>query len=98
MNEVEKKTIIIITHDMDVVGEYAKRVLVLKKGQIMFDGSKEELFKDSDLIDRCDLNYPSIINIMKSLKKKLRLDLDIYKYNIEDAFKEILKAKGEDHE
>lgn len=98
LNEVEKKTIIIITHDMDVVGEYAKRVLVLKKGQIMFDGSKEELFKDSDLIDRCDLNYPSIINIMKSLKKKLKLDLDIYKYNIEDAFKEILKAKGEDHE
>jgi ABC-type polysaccharide/polyol phosphate transport system ATPase subunit len=92
------KTVLYVSHNMNTIKRLCQRCLVLKKGQIMFDGSKEELFKDSDLIDRCDLNYPSIINIMKSLKKKLRLDLDIYKYNIEDAFKEILKAKGEGHE
>lgn len=98
LNEVEKKSIVIITHDMDVVGEYAKRVLVLKKGHIMYDGNKDDLFKNKMLVKDCDLNYPSIMNIMNSLKNKLGIDLDIYKYNIEDAFNELLRVKGEDHE
>ena len=42
LNEKYHKTIIIITHDMDVVSEYIKRVLVLKQGNLMYDGSKEQ--------------------------------------------------------
>ena len=98
LNEVEKKSIIIITHDMDVVGEYAKRVIVLNKSEIKYDGSKDELFRNEQIIESNNLNYPNIVNIMRNLKDKLHIDLDIYKYNIEDAFKEILRAKGEENE
>jgi hypothetical protein len=35
---------------------------------------------------------------MRNLKDKLHIDLDIYKYNIKDAFEEILRAKGEENE
>ena len=45
VNKKYHKTIIIITHDMDVVSEYIKRVLVLKQGKLMYDGPKEDLFK-----------------------------------------------------
>ena len=87
-----------ITHDMDVVGEFAKRVIVLKKGEIKYDGSKDNLFKNNEIIENCDLNYPGIVNIMKGLKEKLNIDLDIYQYNVKDAFNEILRVKGEKHE
>src|SRR5690606_24333582 len=32
----ENKSIVLITHDMDIVAKYAKRVVVLDKGQIVF--------------------------------------------------------------
>ena len=40
----ENKTIVMISHDMDIVAKYAKRVVVLDKGQIVFDGPKEALY------------------------------------------------------
>lgn len=98
INKELHKTIIIITHDMDVVSEYVKRVIVLKKGSLMYDGSKEELFKKQEIIENCNLALPNIVNIMNELNHKLNLDLDIYKYNIDDAFIEIKSKVGEQHE
>lgn len=98
INKELHKTIIIITHDMDVVSEYVKRVIVLKKGSLMYDGSKEELFKKQEIIENCNLALPNIVSIMNELNNKLNLNLDIYKYNIDDAFVEIKSKVGENHE
>ena len=40
---------------------------------------------DCRIIESNNLNYPNIVNIMRNLKDKLHIDLDIYKYNIKDA-------------
>lgn len=98
INTEQHKTIILITHDMDVVSEYAKRVIVLKGGHLMYDGSKEQLFKEEAIINNCHLGFPTIVTIMKQLNNKLHLDLDVYKYNLEDAFLEIKDKVGENHE
>ena len=98
LNEKEHKTIIIITHDMDVVGSYAKRVIVLNSGEIKFDGEKADLFKRDDIISTCHLSYPNTIKIVKELNKKLNLDMDIYQYNIDDVCKELSKALGGTYE
>ena len=98
LNENEHKSIIIITHDMDVVGEYAKRAIVLNKGHIKFDGLKDDLFRNDEIIQTCNLNYPNTVNILKNLSQKLNLDLDIYKYNTFDAYQEIKRVVGEDNE
>ena len=83
---------------MDVVGEYAKRVIVLNSGEIRFDGSKDELFRNDTIIETCHLNYPNTIRILKELNKKLDLNLDIYKYNIDDVYQEIVKVLGDTYE
>lgn len=98
INDKYHKTIIMITHDMDVVSEYVKRVVVLKQGKIMYDGSKEELFKNSDIVENCNLGYPSVVTLLKDLKKKLNLDIDEYQYNLNDAYKELTKKLGKNHE
>ena len=98
INNNYHKTIIMITHDMDVVSEYIKRVLVLKQGKIMYDGSKEELFKNSDIVESCNLGYPSIVSLLKDLKEKLNLDIDEYQYNLNDAYLELKNKLGENHE
>ena len=37
-----------ITHDMDLVYEYSTRVIVMDKGEVAFDGDKEELLKGKE--------------------------------------------------
>ncbi len=98
LNEKYHKTIVIITHDMDVVSEYIKRVIVMKQGNLMYDGSKEQLFKNEQLVEECNLGFPSIVKLLKDLKQKLNLDIDEYQYNLNDAYKEIVNKLGEHHE
>lgn len=64
----EHKTIILISHDMDLVAEFAKRVIVLKDGLIVFDGKKEDLFKHPDF-DSFHLDMPTSLKILKHLEK-----------------------------
>jgi len=82
INETEKKTMILITHDMDIVSKYAKRVIVLKEGRIVFDGKKEELFVHKDF-ETFNLDYPTPLKILKFLEQKVGIPF-IPKYTKED--------------
>ncbi|MDL2292329.1 energy-coupling factor transporter ATPase [Acholeplasma sp. OttesenSCG-928-E16] len=84
INEEEKKTIIMITHDMDLVSKYAKRVIVLKDGKIAFDGQKEDLFELKDF-DSFSLDLPRPLKILKELSAKLNFPY-IPKYSIEEVY------------
>lgn len=61
------RTIILVTHDMELVGEYAKRCIVMDKGKIIADGSAREIFSQEDLIERANLMRPEISNLGKLL-------------------------------
>ena len=86
------KTIIIVTHDMEVVSKLAKRAIVLDESKIVFDGSVDDLFKNEELLKEHSLDLPEIVTILKELKTRLNVDIDIYKYTIEDACNEIKKV------
>ena len=68
------KTIIIITHDMDLVNTYAKRVVMLERGQVTFDGTPNELFAYIKGYDRLDT--PNVIKVAEKLKD-MGMDIDI---------------------
>lgn len=70
IHEEENKTIVLITHDMDIVSEYAKRIIVMKDGYVVFDGKKEELFEHPNFID-FHLDFPTPIKILKHLNQTL---------------------------
>lgn len=70
LHEKDNKTIILISHDMDLVSEFAKRVIVLKDGKLVFDGKKEALFEHKDF-DSFHLDLPTPLKILKHLEKEL---------------------------
>jgi energy-coupling factor transport system ATP-binding protein len=53
-------TIIFITHDMNIVGQYAKRVIVLEEGRIVFDGNTDELVRQFGIIEKAGIELPQI--------------------------------------
>jgi len=72
LHEIEHKSIVLISHDMDIVSEYAKRVIVMDRGKIVFDGKKEALFEHPDF-DKFHLELPTSLKILKHLEKEIGL-------------------------
>src|SRR5690554_1716642 len=70
IHQKENKTIVMISHDMDVVAKYAKRIIVLDHGKIVFDGTKEDLFTHENF-DAFHLDYPTPMKILNHLNKTL---------------------------
>jgi energy-coupling factor transport system ATP-binding protein len=66
LHKEENKTIVMISHDMDLVAQYAKRIIVLKDGMVVFDGHKEELFDHVDF-ESFFLDLPTPLKILKHL-------------------------------
>ena len=64
------KSIIIITHDMNIVYKYSKRVIVLNDSNLVFDGSPELLFKNSNL-DDWNLDLPDLLVLSRDIQKLL---------------------------
>ena len=48
LNEKHGHTILIITHEMHIVAQYAKRIMVMKKGEIFMDGTPSEVFSQPE--------------------------------------------------
>lgn len=82
------KTIIIITHDMDLVNTYTKRVAMLERGQVTFDGTPNELFSYIKGYDRLDT--PSVIKVAEKLKEK-GMDIDINEIHTNEDLVEAIK-------
>lgn len=91
-NIAKEKTVIFVTHDMDVLWRVATRVIVLDNEKIVYDGDKYELFKDEEFLLEHSLDLPEIVKTLKELSKKLNINMNIYQDNIEDAAKEIVRA------
>ena len=68
------KTIIVITHDMDLVNEYAQKVFMLENGKLAFEGTPSELFIHVQNYDRLDI--PKTIKLALAIKEK-GMDIDI---------------------
>lgn len=88
------KTVIIITHDMDIVNEYASRVIVMKKGHLVYDGDPKELFSDEDRLNEFNLGLPSLHKLIKELNNELGTNYDT---NVRSV-SEVIKLLGEKYE
>ena len=53
-----KHTKIITSHDLDLVLETCKRVIVVENGKISADGASNEILTDRNLLDSCGLELP----------------------------------------
>lgn len=93
----EKKTVIIVTHDMNLVWKVATRVIVLDETKIIYDGNKYDLFKDEEFINKHSLDLPDVVKILKELVIKLGLestDINIYQDDLKSAYNELERVIG----
>jgi energy-coupling factor transporter ATP-binding protein EcfA2 len=61
------RTVVLITHDMRLVAEYANRAVVLLGGQIVFDGTPRALFARPEILRRTGLTLPPVTRLAERL-------------------------------
>lgn len=91
-----KKTIVLITHDMNHVANYANRVIVLNQGRLVYDGTPQALFAQNDLIKNYQLDLPDINKIIIAIENKLQVKINNNISNIDDLAKTICDILGGD--
>lgn len=67
--ERQNKTLIFCTHDAQLTLQYAKRVLLLRQGELIFDGGPSEAFANSDLLEHASLIAPPKTQLKWQLAK-----------------------------
>ena len=89
------KTIILVTHNMDHVLEYASRMIVFNNGNILADGKPLELYKNLELIKQIGIDVPNVINLVNLVSVKYPKIKDYPIKSIQDftkAYKEVIKS------
>jgi energy-coupling factor transport system ATP-binding protein len=82
------KTVIFISHDIDLVARLASRIIVLNSGKIVFDGCRDVLFKNPSILKQTGFNRPRISEFMEKIKKAGYF-LNTTLYTIKDAKREL---------
>ena len=85
------KTIILVTHDMDVVMKYCEKVFVLNKGKMVFEGNPYQLFAQDN--ESLGIEVPALFELARKLKQKgLMLDIENI-HNVDDFIKQYMENK-----
>jgi len=61
------KTVIIITHNMNLAAVYADHIIVMHAGKVLLDGTPREVFSQSDVLSQSYITPPQITQLAQKL-------------------------------
>ena len=83
-------SILLVSHSMEDIAKMAERVLIIKKGTIVREGTPEEIFGLGDELKSYGLDVPQITKLVNKLKEA-GYDLPDDIYTVSKAEEEILR-------
>ena len=86
-------TIVISTHDVDLVSKYVNKIFVMADGEIIDEGTPKEIFSNEDLIEKANLKLPIISELFKALndENQINIENNDYPLTISEAKDKILE-------
>lgn len=85
-----KITVILVSHSMEDIARFVKRVIVLNRGTIDMDGSLENVFRQVERLEQMGLSVPQITYLIKRLKTYVP-EINENIFTVEEAKIEIIK-------
>lgn len=79
------KTVVIATHDMQLVAEWATRVIVMEHGKIIFDGTPKVLFDRVEIWKQAGLKLPQIAELSLALNIQSTLSVDEFVARVKEV-------------
>ena len=91
MHKRTGNTVILVSHSMEDVARYVKRLIVIDRGRIQFDDAPRQVFTHYRKLEAMGLSAPRVTYLMHRLKKA-GMPVDVSVTTVEEAKQEILKA------
>lgn len=63
-------TILMISHNMDNLAEYASKILVMNQGELFMEGTPKEVFSDSEKLREAGLYLPEVADFSARLRER----------------------------
>ena len=69
LHKEKKITVILVSHSMEDVARYVERIIVMNKGQVMFDDVPREVFRHYKELESVGLAAPQVTYLMHQLQE-----------------------------
>lgn len=95
LHETKKITVILVSHSMEDIANYAQRMIVMNHGEVLFDGDKREVFSHQKELEAVGLSVPFYCYLAEDLNKRgfpVQKDL-LTMEEAKEAILEILRKK-----
>lgn len=90
LHEETGMTVVLVSHSMEDVARYVERIIVMNKGNKLYDGTPKEVFRHYKELEEIGLAAPQVTYLMHDLQEKgLRVSTDAT--TVEEAADEIMK-------
>ena len=84
-------TVVLVSHSMEDIAKYVERLIVMNRGEKLFDGTPKEVFSHYRELEQIGLSAPQVTYVMNALKDK-GFAVSTEATTIEEAVEEIMKA------
>ncbi|MHB9038075.1 MAG: energy-coupling factor ABC transporter ATP-binding protein [Armatimonadota bacterium] len=96
LNREQGITVILATHSVDMLPLFSDRIYVLNHGKVLQQGSANEIFLNTDMIDRAGLRLPYVSGLLYEMKRYDGVPIDGLPLTLGEARKRLLELIPED--
>ena len=93
LNKEQNMTIVLVTHQMNDVSDYADHVIVIESGNVVKEGSPKEVFSDASWLLEKQLGVPTTLAFVEKLKEK-GWSTDKMPLTLDELAEAILEERG----
>ena len=84
LHDKQNVTIILVSHSMDDIAKFAKRVIIMGQGEILSNDTTRKIFSDNELLKTAGLLPPSATQLLMTLKSN-NINLNTNAITIDEA-------------
>ncbi len=84
-------TVILVSHSMEDIAKYADRIIVMNKGQILYNDTPKQVFSHYQELEKIGLAAPQVTYIMHNIRVA-GFDVGVTATTVEEAADEIMEA------
>jgi energy-coupling factor transport system ATP-binding protein len=70
LNREKGMTVLMVEHEIELLAEYANRIILMDKGSIRLNGSPQDVYKEVDVFTEAGMNIPQITEIAILMDRK----------------------------
>ncbi len=94
LHQEYKKTIVLVTHDMNLVAQYAEEMIVMHRGVMKLKGTPQQVFKEVETLKECGITLPIAAQNYYKLAKQRGLSVDYLPLTTDEFVSQIEALMG----